>query len=304
LYIYSFHMPLFFFLSGLMLTQARLNQGLLATIRYYAQRLLIPNLLFSVITWVPWALFTRHRGADASLGISVWKPLVGTFYGIGVDGWLQHNAMLWFFPCLFLVHIAFHCLWNNLRGHQLAAAVGACTVLGYALVERLPIRLPWGAEIALLAMPFYGAGYYLSVRQGGLPQPGTPMAIGVVVLALLQFVSILGNGRVDMNFLSLENPFLFYLGAFSGIGVLVGLAGFFPCHPLYARIGDGAILAFPLHRPFFSIFSGLGLLFVADMQAFKASVWGSVVYTVGAITLALVLWPHVRRSAPWLVGGR
>jgi len=130
------------------------------------------------------------------------------------------------------------------------------------------------------------------------------MALALVALALLQFAAVAGNGRVEMNFLSLENPLLFYLGGFSGIGVVVGLVMFLPCHPHDARTGDAAILAFPLHRPAFSVFSGLDLLFVADMQAFKASVWGSVVYNAGARTLAVVLWPRVRRSVPWLGGGR
>ena len=304
LYIYSFHMPLFFFLSGLMLTHNRLNQNLLDTIRHYTKRLLVPYFLFSVITWVPWVLFTRHRGADAALGIPAWKPLLGTFYGIGVNAWLQHNAMLWFFPCLFLVHIAFHQLWRRLRGHWLMIAVAASGVLGNVLAENLSVRLPWSGEVALLAVPFYAAGYGLSVRGGGLPRASASMVFAVIVLALLQLVSVLENGRVDMNFLALENPFLFYLAAFSGIGVVIGLVGFLPNHPLYARIGDGAMLAFPLHRPLFSVFSGFGLLLSVDMQAFKTSVFGSVAYTAGAITIAVVLWPYIRRSLPWLVGGR
>ena len=130
------------------------------------------------------------------------------------------------------------------------------------------------------------------------------MAFAVTVLPLLELVSVLENGRVDMNFLALENPFLFYLAAFSGIGVVVGLVGFLPNHTLYARIGDGAMLAFPLHRPLFSVFSGFDLLLSVDMQAFKTSVFGSVAYTAGAITIAVVLWPYIRRSLPWLVGGR
>jgi len=304
LYIYSCHMPLFFFLSGLMLTPARLGLGLPDAIRHYTSRLLVPYFLFSLITWIPWALVTRHRGADATLGIPAWKPLIGTFYGVGVDGWLQHNAVLWFLPCLFLVHLLFHQLSRYFRGIQFLGGVATCAALGYGLATILPVRLPWCGEAALIAIPFYAAGNWLSRHHQGLPQPSIGTAIGLLGLLVLQYGSIVLNGRVDINFLSLENPLLFYLGAFSGIGALVGLVVFMPGHPLYARVADGSMLTFTLHRPLFSVFSGVGLLIATDMQAFKVSVWGSLAYAVGAICVATLLWPWVRRYLPALAGGR
>jgi len=56
-----------------------------------------------------------------------------------------------------------------------------------------------------------------------------------------------------MNFLALENPLLFYLGAFSGIGVPIGLLVLMRGYPLYAHVADGSMLAFALHRPLFSV---------------------------------------------------
>ena len=86
LYIYTFHMILFFFLSSFMLTQNCLNRNLLDAIRYYTKRVLVLYFfIFIVITCLPWVLFTRLQGADAALDISACKPLLDTFYGIGVD---------------------------------------------------------------------------------------------------------------------------------------------------------------------------------------------------------------------------
>jgi acyltransferase len=115
LYIYSFHMPLFFFISGLVLTPTRLSQSWASAARHYGRRLLVPYFLFSIITYIPWVLVTRHYGADAALGIEAWQPLIGTLYGIGVGGWLQHNAMLWFFPCLFVLHFVYRMIRTRIR---------------------------------------------------------------------------------------------------------------------------------------------------------------------------------------------
>lgn len=303
-YIYSFHMPLFFFISGLVLTESRLAIGWREAGRHYALRLLVPYLLFSLITYVPWVFLTRKYGAEAVLNVPAWKPLIGTFYGIGIDGWLQHNAMLWFFPCLFVVHMVFRVIKRKCEGASLIFAIIACAVLGYALALSLPIRLPWGGEAALLAIPFYAAGYALSQYKSKLSENAIPLVFVAMVLGSIQLGCIITNGRVDMNFLSLGNPLVFYLGAFAGIGALAGVAALLPMCSCYNRIADASIVAFSLHRVMFSVFTTIGLLLVADMPTFKSSAWGSVIYTGGAILVSLILWPWIRRYFPLLVGGR
>ena len=304
LYIYSFHMPLFFFLPGLMLKPERLALSLTAVIRHYAYRLLIPYFFFSLITYLPWVFITRYRGADAALNIPAWKPVIGTLYGVGINGWLQHNAMLWFFPSLFLVHILFHQLHNRLRSYSLLVLVFSCATLGYLMSIYMPFRLPWGAEAALVSIPFYTAGFALSERGTTKLKPGFYMATGVFILALLQLVCVTTNGRTDMNFLVFENPLLFYLGAFAGIGALVGGVLFLPSYLIFSRIADASILVFSLHRPIFSVITGVGLVLSVDMHALKATVSGSIVYTSLAIAVSIAVWPFARRYLPMLVGGR
>lgn len=303
-YIYSFHMPLFFFISGLVLTESRLTIGWPDAGRHYASRLLLPYLLFSLVTYVPWVILTRRYGAESVLNVPPWKPLVGTFYGIGINGWLQHNAMLWFFPCLFLVHMLFRAIRRSFNGVGLLIVVAACATFGYALASSLPVRLPWGAEAALLAMPFYAVGYALSRNIKKLTENGVVVFGVAVVLGLVQFGCIAINGRVDMNFLSFGNPLLFYLGAFSGIGALVGVAIVIPKNGFYDRVADASILIFAFHRVIFSVFTAIGILMLVDMAAFKLTMWGSMIYAVGVILVSLVLWPWIHRYCPVLVGGR
>ena len=69
-YIFSFHMPLFFFISGLVLTKERVAENWGASFKHYSLRLLVPYAIFSFVTYLPWMLFTRRVGADASLNIT------------------------------------------------------------------------------------------------------------------------------------------------------------------------------------------------------------------------------------------
>lgn len=303
-YIFSFHMPLFFFISGLVLTPTRLSQSWAEAVRHYGRRLLLPYFLFSLLTYLPWVLVTRRHGADAALGVEAWRPLIGTFYGIGVDGWLPHNAMLWFFPCLFVLHLVFRAVHAQVAGWGRYVAIAALAGLGYLVPSILPVRLPWGVEIALIALPFYALGQTFALRDAWLPRAGLSTMLLLLLFAALQFTCIVLNGRVDMNFISLGNPLLFYLGAVSGVGALACLVTFLPPLSVFARLADAAVLAFPLHRTLFSVFSACGLLLVHDLQAFKLSVWGSVSYTVGALLVSIFLLPWVRRWCPELIGGR
>ncbi|HEY3432235.1 MAG TPA: acyltransferase family protein [Rhodocyclaceae bacterium] len=304
LYIYSFHMPLFFFISGLVLTPTRLSQTSPDAVWHYGRRLLLPYLLFSMLTYLPWVLVTRNHGADAALGVEAWRPLIGTLYGIGVDGWLQHNAMLWFFPCLFVAHLVFRVVHELVKGWTQYVMIAVLAGIGYLLSLVLTARLPWGVEIALIALPFYALGQVFASHNAWLPRAGLSTALLLLLFAALQFACIALNGRVDMNFISLGNPVLFYLGAVSGIGALGCLVAFLPPLSLFARLADAAVLAFPLHRTLFSVFSAFGLWLVHDLQAFKLSVWGSVSYTVGALLLSVLLLPWIRRWCPILIGGR
>lgn len=305
-FIYSFHMPLFFFISGLVLTSTQLSKTWPDAVLHYGRRLLMPYLLFSLLTYLPWVLFSRHYGADAALDLEIWRPLLGTIYGIGVDGWLQHNAMLWFFPCLFVVHLLFRVVYRlwflPLWGRYLVIALLAG--LGFLLPSILPMRMPWGFEIALIALPFYALGQACVSGATRQPRIGSNTALLGFFFAAVQLICIALNGRVDMNFISLGNPLLFYLGAVSGIGALGCLVAFLPPLSMMNRLADAAIIAFPLHRTLFSLFSAFGLLLFHDLQAFKLSVWGSISYTVLALLVSVLLLPWVRRLFPAFIGGR
>ena len=303
-YIYSYHMPLFFFISGMVLTTTRLSQNWVDTAMHYGHRLLLPYLLFSILTYLPWVLVTRQFGADAALLIEPWRPLVGTLYGIGIDGWLQHNAMLWFFPCLFVVHLVFWMLYGLVKGWRLYALIVGLTGLGLLLPSLLPVRLPWGIEIALIALPFYAMGRFFSSQDAWPPHASLRTALLATLFFTLQLLCIAFNGRVDLNFISLGNPLFFYLAAFAGIGALGCVIAFLPPLRVFTALADASILAFAIHRTIFSIFSACSVLVVNDLQAFKLSAWGSISYTVGALLVAGLLFPWIRRWCPILIGNR
>lgn len=94
-FIYAFHMPLFFVVSGMFLHDKP------QFIRSQAKNLLIPYLSFGLLTFVYWWL-VESRFRDYPEGVTVWSQFINLFFPTGV----QHcNVVLWFLPCLLLASV-------------------------------------------------------------------------------------------------------------------------------------------------------------------------------------------------------
>ena len=125
-FINSFHMPLFFFLSGFLFNSARFSTGS-QLIKTRARTLLLPCLSFSLITYAYWLVIERSiSGSDFSPALA----FVNIFLAQGGDAYLPHNPPLWFLPCLFLTTVAFYYLAKPITNnfHLLLALIASSLV--------------------------------------------------------------------------------------------------------------------------------------------------------------------------------
>ena len=84
-------LPAFFFTAGLFAnTQLSPKEFFLKK----TMRLLVPLVIWGVITWFAWLCIGRKYGADANDCIVWWKPLQGMCYGD--NRMMPHNPPLWF----------------------------------------------------------------------------------------------------------------------------------------------------------------------------------------------------------------
>src|SRR3569832_2297093 len=108
--IYSFHMPLFFFISGLLMTEAKLALPKRAYFSALWKGLALPYLFFFVVSYL-YCLPTHDMAASAVIYVGMdWQaPLMGILVG-NVDA-LFVNVVLWFFTCLFTTSLFFFVVW-------------------------------------------------------------------------------------------------------------------------------------------------------------------------------------------------
>src|SRR5579859_1896157 len=84
--IFAFHMPLFFFISGLVFKPSALPLKQI-TVKYFRQ-LLVPYYIFAILTY-GFTLISQTAG-DVSFG-GIAYQIFGIFYGNGNNGMLGYN---------------------------------------------------------------------------------------------------------------------------------------------------------------------------------------------------------------------
>ena len=309
--VYAFHIPLFFFLSGLVFSRQRylsFKDFLMRRIK----GLLVPYVVFSFLTWVVWASFSYISHAPVD---SYWRPLLQTIIAQGSDGYLIHNVPLWFVSCLFLVEIAYYFL-SKLKDWIVIAVCVLCAIIGYLLVNRVDdfdfTALPWSIEVALMAIPFYALGNMALKHIGHSKMMESVKTHWVWTILIIIAASIelyLGaryNGSASMGHAFLgKNPFVFYVTAICGIVAFLSiciLISFIPVKSVIGKLiayikwfGINSFRVMAVHNPI----KGVIVLVVAKLFHVSS---GAINVHAGYASVAFVLTVVVTTIVVWFIG--
>lgn len=216
-FIYSFHMPLFFFISGY-LYDVKKYDTFLKFLKHRSKQLLVPYVSFNVITYLFWLFVGRKFGNDSSADISVLTPIIGMFYGTDTGNYLIHCGSLWFLPCLFLVEIIYYLCkqWNRYL------VLILFLIVGYVNFKIDHIMLPWSFDVALVAIFFYILADILRefINKSIEIKVVYKLFICLVAFVLLIF-QINFNGRSDMSSNTYNNYLIFLSAAISGTVLVI-----------------------------------------------------------------------------------
>jgi acyltransferase len=248
-YIYTFHMPFFFFLSGYLFKLDKFP-NLKVFIFKRAKSLLLPYLCFSLVAYL-WFLFVYHLKL-VDYHNNLFTPLVGTFVAIRKSDWTVHTGALWFVACLFCTELLFYMISKVGRTKKMIGfLLIAISVLGCLYNKMGGQPLPWNFDVAMVSVGFYGVGFFYKEFQTKLER-----LINVKVFVLLittnilagYFNFVLTGDRVDFYNSSLGNIFLFYVSAFTGIGAFVVLIKHIKRSKSLQYIGKNSLVYLALHQ--------------------------------------------------------
>ncbi len=258
-WIYSFHMPLFFFLSGITL---RIEEtSCKEFLRKRVKSLLIPYILYSMV----YIMMEIVKGIlNGNIDGAIKYFLRDAFWIRGE----QATIGLWFLPLLFLVEALLMILCKGIRKKSLRAiTVVFITAIGFLYAYKIGKALPWGLDAAFVVIFFLYAGYVfkqtcLSAWSNGKQKnilKYVVIGIGLLFINILSNnynIKLIGN-NADMYSLRYGNAILYLVSALSGIGFIsVILGGIFKNikSKFWRFMGRNTLHIYCLH--------GLALMFV------------------------------------------
>lgn len=214
-YLFSFHVPLFFFISGLLFDDQK-HSNIIKFFKNRFKRLIIPYFIFNIIMYLFLKIFDKSE-------IWIWSFFQRTLYGnyIWPDQWLSIiNVPTWFLLTLFLVWL-YYFLLNKLVKSRLIKVIIIIILSILIFIESkfVNFRLPWGAEVWLMGLFFYSLAHIFRREINNTVEKINLWYI--LLVPFLIFTNLLLLNDTNMSTNEYGNYFLFMINSFLGIYVFV-----------------------------------------------------------------------------------
>jgi len=249
--IYSFHMPLFFILSGINL---KTDISFLDFIKKRITRILLPTYGFTILYNICMALisifdsnYTHYIAqVDAEHAITLLKTVLCSRDSLIVN-W-------WFLPALFTAQIMFFVIHKITPVFLKLAAFAICLFLCMLNYHKANIAFPFFLETAALALPFLAIGFYgKNLLNKG--EKFISFIIAAFIWAFCIIISVIcGYGAMSMLNCDIHNLFLFLVGGISGSYIVIYFAKKTESVAILRKLGNETLWIYGIHYIFLNIF--------------------------------------------------
>ncbi|MGN1328126.1 MAG: acyltransferase family protein [Eubacterium sp.] len=155
-FIYSFHMPVFFIISGYFIEKSSKNKSFLEFANNKAKQLMLPYLFFVILTAI-YDLLTSLLTSDLDNTINQFTENLLSTLLIQNDSYFIN---LWFLPCLFSAMVLIKIIYQITNNEWIRTAIcciGAISIL--LLKNKFSICLPLCMDNAFVALPYLHLGH-------------------------------------------------------------------------------------------------------------------------------------------------
>lgn len=308
-YIYSFHMPLFFIISGMTLyiQMSRREFSFSAFIKNKTRTLLWPYLAFNLLLLPLWYCYFILYDPKAG---SIPGLLSAIVYSNPTWSSLPISAS-WFLTTLFLSVIVLFGVIKLCRNHDLILLI-VCTIIGiggyiFSCFEEINLLYPWHISTVPVATMLLMIGYlfmkkehqistfFFAVKKRAISR----YLIALLLIAISFFIGFFASGnneKITMGLNHYGNFALFIIAVLSFSFMFYLIANIIPALPVIKLVGRNTVVYLCLHELGIIAMNTLNPLtrtFVSDMPV------------LASLVIFVVLMPvafAVERWLPWLIG--
>lgn len=255
IWLYSFHIPLFFIIAGSLINYKKETENnIKRIIKKKTRSLLIPYVSFSII-YILYSFFNLY--------ILKIGDMSGLNFEIYITLFLRGIGTLWFLPALFIGEMLFVCIMKiNIKQYfkliiivlLFASAIFIGNYLG-AYNEKnivskdvyIPILTIFRSFVALF---FITIGYYMyNLVLSKNIKRHVVLLIGIILLIVNIFVSKY-NAPVDLNFLIFGNVFMYIIFGIIGSLAILLICKVLKHNKILTFLGVNSLIIFALHLEF------------------------------------------------------
>ncbi|MGY3778187.1 acyltransferase family protein [Isobaculum melis] len=283
-YIYSFHMPLFFMLSGYLyyMHRERYHKNTFKQfIKNKARSLLVPYLSFYVVSLILTAI-------TASIQLNV-SFFVITLKGIFLSNHWQNvnNFALWYLPLSFIAIIIFYLLekrgkWQLFLGVCLSLIL---TPISYQMLYQSTGRVPFTIHVLFPAIVFLAIGYWMN-KYSCLEWLKKQYFAKTILLLIVGGIGLSTSLKWPSEILFIENIGYFVTAVLNLLFILwVSLNN---QNKVISYLGKHSLFIYGLHRPIIHLMNHYQVERILNRLAIKG-LFASLVITISAIIFSLLL---------------
>lgn len=301
--IYAFHMPLFFFISGVVYHQKK------NFIWKQFKGLMIPYFIFSILSFLYWFLIELHFREKRD-GTNVLDQLLNIVYPMNMQGGYEFNIVLWFLPCLFITSTIYHLCRSRICNKWLNVVLLLVSIIFTTMVK---IKLPFFLYEMFYALPFYICGViYSEVKLNSeLFSPAKNKKIlwfrifwgilcmcGVFTYILLTSM----NGNMQNTSYS-QGYFIFFICAILLILSLLEMTTDIKSVKPLQWLGINSLCIMLVHEPLKRIIiKAYSIVISVDVESVRISLFHTFVLLIIVLVVSALITATINKYAKFLIG--
>ena len=178
IFLYAFHVPLFFTISGITVKRAENKSELCERIVKLFKRIIIPYIVWYTLSNVE-SILAGYKG--------VYEFLYNLLFLSGRATW---NSALWFLPCFFIVSVMANVLLTYIKNKKIIISVGfVMTVLSVIMYLAGIKDFLFGFNKCMLLSGFYLAGCFWKEIERTIKPSYITVAIFIVVGMVYSYIN-------------------------------------------------------------------------------------------------------------------
>lgn len=275
-YIYSFHMPMFFIISGLLSNNSSKN----FFIKKYNSNM-VNYIFYSLILLTFWIIIGKKMEFNSESSTTILNGIIGFFIFNNIENIssMRWGAPMWFFPTLFIIQI--------LNKKFFKSTINILILIFIIIILfKYNIKFIFNLKTIFIGLSFYKIGEYYSKNTD--IKIFLSKKINILILFFISIGLFQINGRVDLaNGKIGYNMILFYIVAISGSFFWIEVCKKIGSNKFLEIIGINSVVFIVFHERALTFIKGISI-YIFKLPIYKNLI-SIIIYTLFQILICFFI---------------